>query len=155
MAVDASIHEVLAPYAAENIPVRISVASIPTQPKELYYGNREYKRHLILSKHHVGAKSTPCRHLEKRCTQLLFRINEGNGKALYLIGVEDNGQISGLSKCELIESLYTLQKIIKAINVKITKLNIYMQESADSDIEQKYCITIRFFKELKSESFEL
>ena len=44
------------------------------QPKEKYYGNREYKRHLVLEE----KNKLYTNQLQKRCTQLLFRIREGS-----------------------------------------------------------------------------
>ena len=41
-------------------------------------------------------------------TQMKFRLNEGNGKAYYQIGVEDNGNPLGLNENEMYESLATL-----------------------------------------------
>ena len=78
----------------EDLVVQVKEAQLPEQPRELYYGNREYKRHLIINE---ATKPAHMRHnlsrlLEKRGTQMLFRLREGNGKAVYLVGVEDNGR---------------------------------------------------------------
>jgi len=62
--------------------------TIPTQPPEKEYGNKEYKRYLINHPNNNQEKF-----IEKRATQMLFRLIEGNSKAIYIFGVEDNGII--------------------------------------------------------------
>ena len=34
--------------------------------------------------------------INKRASQLKFRLDEGNGKCIYLIGVRDNGENEGI-----------------------------------------------------------
>lgn len=53
---------------------------------------------------------TPCR-IEHLITQMKWRLKEGEGEAIYAIGVEDNGVISGLKKEELESSLETLRSM--------------------------------------------
>ena len=36
--------------------------------------------------------------INKRSTQLLFRLSEGEGKALYAIGLEDDGIVYGINE---------------------------------------------------------
>jgi GTPase len=67
---------------------------------EIEEGNREYK--LMLT-------NLTDEQLTHRTTQLNWRLNEGNGEAFYLIGVEDNGNQLGLTDAELKESLRNLQ----------------------------------------------
>lgn len=47
--------------------------------------------------------------MEHLITQMKWRLREGDGEAIYEIGVEDNGIISGLLKDELDSSVSTLQ----------------------------------------------
>lgn len=117
----------------------INYKTLPRQPKEKYYGNREYKRHLKLN-YKEGDKEN--RILDKRCTQLLFRINEGNGKAVYLIGVEDDGDICGLLWDECKESIINFMKVADKIGVKINKIRIYMWNESDP----RYCIIFKVIK---------
>jgi len=42
-------------------------------------------------------------------TQLKWRLQEGQGEAIYQIGVEDSGLLAGLSSAEMRASLDTLQ----------------------------------------------
>ena len=49
--------------------------------------------------------------IEHLITQMKWRLKEGEGEAIYAIGVEDNGVISGLQKDELDSSLETLRSM--------------------------------------------
>ena len=93
---------------------------IPKQPPENEFGNKEYKRYLI-----NHPKNCPKKFIEKRATQMLFRLIEGEGKALYLFGVDDNGDIREMNKKELDNTIYSLKKIVLSISAKIKKLRIY------------------------------
>jgi hypothetical protein len=80
----------------------------PDQPKEFYYGCREYKRHIIdetIYPANVNKDVVRRKYINKKATQLLFRLNEGNGRALYLIGVEDNGTAIGIRIDEVLGTL--------------------------------------------------
>ena len=100
--------------------INILKQNIPNQPKEKYYGNREYKLHLVMDKSKKSEKK-----LMKRSTQLKFRLNEGNGKALYLIGINDDGDIIGLDNIHLIESIKNLCRMSIYANCEIKSINIY------------------------------
>ena len=47
--------------------------------------------------------------LEHLITQMKWRLEEGEGEAIYEIGVEDNGLLMGLSKTDLDASMESLQ----------------------------------------------
>ena len=51
-----------------------------------------------------------------------WRLQEGQGEALYEIGVEDCGQLSGVSSEELDASLATLRKMADRLDASITIL---------------------------------
>lgn len=110
--------------------------TIPRQPQEKYYGNREYKRKLIYSDK---------KKFSKRCTQMLFRLHEGDGKAIYLIGIEDNGDISGLSIDDLNLSLNNIIKIANNIDVQVKKVKIHVLDNG------KYVLIVRLCKDLKND----
>jgi len=74
-------------------------------------GNIEYKLKLI------EPNATRFEHL---VTQMKFRLQEGQGEAIYEIGVEDNGYPKGLSEKELTNSMKTLKKMAKELNADIT-----------------------------------
>lgn len=117
----------------------IKNTNLHQQPKEKFYGNREYKRHLMLD----GKKNIYAKQLQKRCTQLLFRIREGQGKAVYLIGVEDNGNTNGLLQDECIQSIKNFMIITENIGVKINKMRIYKWQNNN---EMRYCVIFKVTK---------
>jgi elongation factor 1-alpha len=88
----------------------------PNQKPEKYYGNREYKRILLNNNNN---------NIQKKASQMLFRIMEGNGKALYILGIDDNGTIVGLNRKELSNSIKLIKLISSEINSKIEKIYIY------------------------------
>ena len=107
---------------------------IPNQPEEEYYGNREYK--LYLDTYNNIDK------LQKRSTQLLYRLNEGEGRAIYLIGVDDNGISVGCNLQDLFNSIQSIIKMSNIIKSEISKITIYHSENGN------YISTIRCKKEL-------
>ena len=56
-------------------------------------------------------------------TQMKWRLQEGQGEALYEIGVEDDGKLTGLSQEELRASLATLKKMAEPLGASITILH--------------------------------
>jgi len=77
-------------------------------------GNVEYKRHII---------KKDDKRLEELSTQMKFRVNEGDGEAIYHIGVEDNGDISGVNDEQYRESLKNLQQICDRNNFCLTQIS--------------------------------
>jgi len=71
-------------------------------PPEDDSGFHEYKRQLI--------DPSPER-FQELISQLKYRITEGQGEALYEIGVEDDGRVRGLPVSELAASLATLSRM--------------------------------------------
>ena len=98
--------------------------TIPNQPPEKEYGNKEYKRYLI-----NHPKNNQEKFIEKRATQMLFRLIEGNSKAIYLFGVEDNGIIKEMNKIQLETTIFNLKKITNSIQAKIKKIRIYKSKN--------------------------
>nr|CAH8851593.1 unnamed protein product [Trichobilharzia regenti] len=82
-------------------------------PPEVEVGNVEYKRKLV--------DPTPNR-FEQLVTQMKWRLNEGGGKAIYKLGVDDDGHISGLCQSELVSSLATLERMAKRLNATLHPL---------------------------------
>jgi hypothetical protein len=107
---------------------------IPNQPEEEYYGNREYK--LYLDIHNNNDK------LQKRSTQLLYRLNEGEGRAIYLIGVNDNGISIGCNLQDLFISIKSIIRMSNIVKSEITKITIYHSENGN------YIGTVRCKKEI-------
>jgi len=79
-------------------------------PKESDTGKIEYK--LLIS-------SKDENRLQSLATQMKYRLEEGGGEAFYIIGVSDNGEVLGLSKEQLDESVNILEKIANAVNAKV------------------------------------
>ncbi|EUB64375.1 GTP-binding protein 2 [Echinococcus granulosus] len=85
-----------------NLPL-----NLPPEPED---GNIEYKLKLI--------SPTPDR-LEHLVTQMKWRLNEGGGQAIYRLGVDDNGAVTGLTAKEMSASLLTLYKMSQRLGVHI------------------------------------
>ena len=82
-------------------------------PKEIEEGNIEYKRDLL------NIDDERKNHL---ASQMKWRIKEGNSKAIYYIGINDDGSFYGLEKKDLNICIKTIKEIAKIINAKIIKL---------------------------------
>jgi len=91
--------------------------------QEQYYGNIEYKYKLI---------NLDNEKLNKRLTQLKFRLNEGGGEAFYHIGRMDDGTPLGLNKEEYVESVNNLLMLSTRLNCKL--ISIYENIKNDSHI---------------------
>jgi GTPase SAR1 family protein len=100
---------------------------------EVEYGNKEYKLKIINKEND---------RLEKLASQLKWRLNEGNGEALYYIGVNDDGSVVGLGGNELNETIKNIKKMCEKINSKII---------STEKINKYYVLKIRFIEnEIKS-----
>lgn len=128
--------------------------TIPNQKRECQSGNREYKRYLDggsdeelknelkktkqkINIHHLKQIKINSK-INKRATQLRYRLIEGKGKALYMIGVEDNGNVNGISMDKLLESIDFLHKMAITINATVKNIRIYKGHLID-----KYICTVR------------
>jgi GTPase len=126
-------------FSKYNIPLsllEIPKYSIPNQPKEKYYGNREYKMKIT----DLSPKK-----LEQRTTQCLFRIHEGEGYAQYFLGIDDNGMIVGLTYEELCISIKNFIKIVNKASVDIYKIKVYCNKENRSTVS-KYCVFVKLRK---------
>ena len=83
-------------------------------PKEIEEGNIEYKRDLL------NVDEERKKHL---ASQMKWRVSEGNGEAIYYIGINDNGSFYGLNYNEINISIKILKEITNIINVKINNIN--------------------------------
>lgn len=107
-------------YLLGNYEVVIRNYKPQKQKKEDEFNHREYKRHFNLS----NIKNLESK-IYRRCTQMIYRLNEGCGKATYYIGIEDNGCIYGLDLDELINSIFYFEKVINLVKCKIKKIILY------------------------------
>ena len=82
-------------------------------PPEVEEGNKEYKRKLCsLSRYRF----------QQLQSQMKWRINEGNGVAIYYIGVDDDGSIVKLNTKDKKESLKNVKKIASQINAYVESI---------------------------------
>nr|CAD7260178.1 unnamed protein product [Timema shepardi] len=82
-------------------------------PPEPQVGNVEYKLKLI---------SPSKQRFEHLVTQMKWRLREGQGEAIYEIGVEDNGVMAGLADYEMDASLQTLEQMAFKLGATTTVL---------------------------------
>ena len=92
------------------------------QKAEIEAGNREYK--LSLNYDNFSQK-TQKSIINKKTTQMNYRLNEGIGKALYIIGIQDNGIAEGINIIELLKSLYYFTIMCFNIDCKYKCIRIY------------------------------
>ncbi|MEM0279387.1 GTP-binding protein [Metallosphaera sp.] len=84
-------------------------------PRESDLGKIEYK--LILT-------DLSEQRLQELATQMKFRLEEGGGEALYVVGVSDEGEAIGLPLKELESTIRTVEKIASMISAKISHKRI-------------------------------
>ncbi len=89
-------------------------------PPENNKGCCEYKLKLIFSHEEVKEKKKI-----KIASQMKYRLFQGNGKAIYILGVSDKGDVEGIEEYELEESIKFIEEACKSINASIYKKRIY------------------------------
>ncbi|KAF2897582.1 hypothetical protein ILUMI_08594 [Ignelater luminosus] len=82
-------------------------------PPEPQSGNIEYKLKII---------NPSKQRFEHLVTQMKWRLIEGSGEAIYEIGVEDNGSLTGLTTGDLAASLQTLEEMALKLGATVTVL---------------------------------
>lgn len=82
-------------------------------PPEPQLGNIEYKLKLI---------SPSTQRFEHLVTQMKWRLREGQGEAIYEIGVSDSGQLHGLHDNDMSASLSTLKEMARKLGASTTVL---------------------------------
>lgn len=94
--------------------VASSLSPLPVcLPPEAAEGNVEYKLKL------VNPSKSRFEHL---VTQMKWRLREGQGEAIYEIGVEDGGMLVGLTSKEMTASLHTLYLMAEKLGATLTVL---------------------------------
>ena len=91
----------------------ISFKRNPKWEEEQDFGNTEYKLF-------VHTKSSLS--IEKLESQLRYRLNEGNGECIFVLGITDSGTLVGLSQKEFDESKEILYKICVKNHYSVTEL---------------------------------
>lgn len=82
-------------------------------------GNVEYKRMLVNKDND---------RLDELATQMRYRIKQGNGECIYILGIDDNGTPYGLDDAEYEESCETLKKIAQRYDYSIRCLQTTLFE---------------------------
>ncbi len=98
-------------------------------PPEKNKGCCEYKLKLIYEDKDIREKKKI-----KLATQMKYRLYQGNGKAIYILGVSDKGDIEGISQYELDESISFLEKVCEKINANIYKKRVYQGQGTNTFI---------------------
>lgn len=93
---------------------------------EDYFGNIEYKQEL---------SNMDIYKINKYATQLKFRLIEGSGKAIYLLGVKDNGHILGIPDGQYESYINIMNNICSKVNS-----SIYDIKYTDADVNKKIII---------------
>ena len=105
----------------DNVEVINTEMIMPDQPPEDDEGNREYKWRITPK--NAEDRKWRC---EKLATQLSFRMREGSGKALYMLGVHDCGKAVGTdetSLCKTLDIIFKASTIIK--ETRINRVRLY------------------------------
>uniref|UniRef100_A0A7E4W4Q5 Tr-type G domain-containing protein n=1 Tax=Panagrellus redivivus TaxID=6233 RepID=A0A7E4W4Q5_PANRE len=102
-------------------------------PPECDNGNVEYKAKLC------DLSTERIHHLT---TQMKWRLREGQGEAIYEIGVADNGCLTGIVQSEMDESLKTLFHIAESINASFNVLSQRCVATATKYEEARYVTEI-------------
>ncbi len=89
-------------------------------PPEKDYGCCEYKLKLIYNIEEVRVKK-----LNKIASQMKYRLYQGRGKAIYILGVSDQGDVEGITQEELEESIDFLETACAMIGAHIYKKRMY------------------------------
>ena len=118
------------------------VKFFPTQPQEIEEGNREYKINLDFSRY---SKKNIHNILNKKATQMNYRLFEGGGCAIYFIGVSDTGGTNGITIVKLLKSLLYFTNIVTLCKSKYNKIRIYPATHG-------YISTIRVYKKIESKT---
>lgn len=92
-------------------------------PPENNKGCCEYKLKLVYGSH--IPKEVKEKKRIKIASQMKYRLFQGNGKAIYIIGVSDKGDIKGIEENELDESIKFIEEACININASIYKKRIY------------------------------
>ena len=102
----------------------------PNQPKEIENGNKEYKWKLSPIKYNKNTNKKKFNKIikykcEKLASQMHWRCCEGNGNAVYILGIEDDGNPVGIKKYDMFKTLLFIIKASTIIHATINKIRLY------------------------------
>lgn len=106
-----------------NIVLDLENGVLPPEPQ---VGNIEYKLKLI---------NPSSQRFEHLVTQMKWRLREGQGEALYEIGVSDSGYLQGLNDTDMATSLDTLKRMANKLDASTTILRRKVLQSQRSVAE--------------------
>lgn len=112
--------DLMEPVQTEHLPANL--------PPEIEEGNVEYKLKLVNPSPH---------RFEHLVTQMKWRLEEGQGEAIYEIGVEDNGLLVGLSNSDLMASVHTLERMAEKLGATLTTLRDRVVEGEEGDDDKR------------------
>ncbi|XP_076231123.1 GTP-binding protein 2 [Calliopsis andreniformis] len=95
---------------------------LPPEPEQ---GNIEYKLKLI---------NPSSQRFEHLVTQMKWRLREGNGEAIYQIGVENNGKLTGLTREDMNASLKTLNDMAARLGATTSILRERLANSKNKNM---------------------
>lgn len=76
-----------------------------------------------------------------------YRLREGDGKSIYAIGFDDNGNSLGISYKELQSTIFNLLYVINELRVNIYKIMVFIDDN------YLYCAKIFITKDLLNDDF--
>lgn len=82
---------------------------------EPFYGSVEYKLTLL---------EATDRKLQHYASQMRWRISESESRAVYYIGVNDNGTRIGMPRDQVLPTINTLERIVNMIDGDICKIEL-------------------------------
>lgn len=108
----------------------------PIQPQENEFGNKEYKWKILPD--NKTKMSFKC---NKLASQMMYRLYEGDGKAIYIIGILDDGTPIGLNEDEVYKTINMFNEIVKIIECDINNIRAYKKN-------KNYILTFRLSKNI-------
>jgi GTPase len=112
-------------------------------PPEKNTGCCEYKLKLVYVDVDVRARK-----ISHIATQMNYRLYQGKGKAIFIIGVSDDGDVEGITREELEISLTFMNEVAAVIGATIYKQRTYEGNSG-------FIATLRISKDLMDDNEEL
>lgn len=110
---------------------------------EIYYGNTEYK--LLIKPDNKRKKGL--------ATQMAFRLREGNGSAMYWLGIMDNGYALGTTKEVLNDSITHISSIADMLGARV---QILSQTNVGNSLDNiGIDLTNRFFQKIVGADCEI
>lgn len=93
------------------------------------YGERrniEFKENLEMEYHLKKDR------IQRLASQMKYRMEKGDGEAVYFLGVDDDGNLVGLTDDKMDESLFVLEKVAHSIDAKIN--DIQKQDAGEGTV---------------------